>query len=131
LYRRCDDEQRRLLNQALFERLYIGHDDVVNSTLCEPFALMHGVQIHYLANQAGSAAELTDSTEAASPTGNGLCATYGLEALFPGMYLDQGSTKPYMVGLTPQHTNQTILVEGPEIRIRPVGTRRSPADGDR
>jgi hypothetical protein len=29
-----------------------------------------------------------------------------------------------MVDLTHQHKNQTLLVEGPEITIRPVGTRR-------
>lgn len=28
------------------------------------------------------------------------------------------------VGLTLKHTNQTILVEGPAITIRPFGTRR-------
>ncbi len=29
-----------------------------------------------------------------------------------------------MVNLTCQHKNQILLVEGPEITIRPVGTRR-------
>jgi hypothetical protein len=29
-----------------------------------------------------------------------------------------------VVDLTCQHTNHTVLVEGPEITIRPVGTRR-------
>ena len=29
-----------------------------------------------------------------------------------------------VVDLTCQHTNQTLLVEGPEITIRPVGARR-------
>jgi hypothetical protein len=29
-----------------------------------------------------------------------------------------------VVDLTCQHKNQTLLVEGPEIRVRPVGTRR-------
>jgi hypothetical protein len=29
-----------------------------------------------------------------------------------------------VVELTCQHTNQTVLVEGPEIMIRPVGARR-------
>jgi hypothetical protein len=28
-----------------------------------------------------------------------------------------------MVDLTHQHTNHTVLVKGPEIMIRPVGTR--------
>jgi hypothetical protein len=29
-----------------------------------------------------------------------------------------------VVDLTRQHKNQTLLIEGPEITIRPVGTRR-------
>jgi hypothetical protein len=29
-----------------------------------------------------------------------------------------------VVDLTCQHKNQTLLVEGPEIKIRPVATRR-------
>ena len=29
-----------------------------------------------------------------------------------------------IVDLTCQHKNQTLLVEGPEVMIRPVGTRR-------
>ncbi|WP_177320760.1 TIGR04141 family sporadically distributed protein [Lentzea waywayandensis] len=35
------------------------------------------------------------------------------------------------VGLTHQHTNRSVLVEGPEITIRPVGTRRLAAGGSR
>jgi hypothetical protein len=31
---------------------------------------------------------------------------------------------PTVVDLTCQHKNQTLLVMGPEITIRPVGTRR-------
>ncbi len=36
----------------------------------------------------------------------------------------QGSGKAGLVDLTCQHKNPTLLVEGPEITIRPVGTRR-------
>jgi hypothetical protein len=42
------------------------------------------------------------------------------------------TTKPQintMVDPTCQHTNHTVLVEGPEIMIRPVGTRRLMAGG--
>ena len=42
------------------------------------------------------------------------------------------TTKPQinaMVDLTSQHKNQTLLVEGPEVTIRPVGTRRVVPDG--
>jgi hypothetical protein len=35
------------------------------------------------------------------------------------------------VELTLQHTNHTVLVEGPEITVRPVGTRRLVAGGSR
>jgi hypothetical protein len=35
------------------------------------------------------------------------------------------------VDLTLQHTNHTVLVEGPEIMIRPVGTRRVVVGGVR
>ena len=38
--------------------------------------------------------------------------------------LPQAAGLGFMVDLTCQHTNQTLLVEGPEITIRPVGTRR-------
>ena len=34
-----------------------------------------------------------------------------------------------VVDLTHQHTNHTVQVEGPEISIRPVGTRRLVAGG--
>ena len=34
-----------------------------------------------------------------------------------------------MVDLTCQHKNQTLLVEGLEITVRPVGTRRPVAGG--
>ncbi len=43
-------------------------------------------------------------------------------------------TKPQlntMVDLTCQHKNHTLLVEGPEIMIRPVGTRRLMPGGPR
>jgi hypothetical protein len=44
------------------------------------------------------------------------------------------TTKPQInatVDLTLQHTNHIVLVEGPEITVRPVGTRRLVAGGSR
>jgi hypothetical protein len=35
----------------------------------------------------------------------------------------QSASKAAMVDLTCQHKNQALLVEGPEVMIRPVGTR--------
>ncbi|MCA1673713.1 MAG: hypothetical protein LC799_16440, partial [Actinobacteria bacterium] len=44
LYRRCDDEQRRLLNQAIFQGLYIEDDRITGHELHEPFAHLHTIQ---------------------------------------------------------------------------------------
>ncbi|MCA1674361.1 MAG: hypothetical protein LC799_19955 [Actinobacteria bacterium] len=44
LYRRCDDEQRRLLNQAIFQGLYIEDDRITDHELQEPFAHLHTIQ---------------------------------------------------------------------------------------
>lgn len=37
LYRQADDKGRRLLNQAIFEQIYLFVDDVVDDWLKEPF----------------------------------------------------------------------------------------------
>ena len=44
LYHRCDDEQRRLLNQAIFHGLYVEDDQITTHDLKEPFARLHTVQ---------------------------------------------------------------------------------------
>ncbi|KPI28063.1 Resolvase domain-containing protein [Actinobacteria bacterium OK074] len=48
LYRRCNDQQRRQLNQALFEALYIDEDSNgnirVSHKLREPFGILHTAQ---------------------------------------------------------------------------------------
>lgn len=43
-YRRCDDEQRRLLNQAIFQALYIEDGQVTDHDLKQPFARLHDIQ---------------------------------------------------------------------------------------
>jgi len=49
LYRRCDDEKRRLLNQAIFLKLYVDHDKITGHELHEPFARLHAVKEAHLA----------------------------------------------------------------------------------
>jgi site-specific DNA recombinase len=44
LYRRCDDDQGRLLNQAIFQAVYIEDDQVTDHDLTEPFTQLHAVQ---------------------------------------------------------------------------------------
>jgi site-specific DNA recombinase len=43
LYRRCNDDQKRLLNQAIFHRLYVDEDEVTGYELNQPFAALHAV----------------------------------------------------------------------------------------
>ena len=38
LYRRCDDDQRRMLNQALFAKLFVYQDRISDHEMNEPFA---------------------------------------------------------------------------------------------
>ncbi|MFV2195049.1 recombinase family protein [Nocardiopsis sp. LOL_012] len=56
LYRSCNDEQRRLLNQAIFERLYIEEDEspdalggaaITGHQLNESFRQLHAAQVAY------------------------------------------------------------------------------------
>jgi hypothetical protein len=44
LYKRCTDEQRRALNQALFVKLLIQEDTITGHHLNEPFAELHTLQ---------------------------------------------------------------------------------------
>jgi site-specific DNA recombinase len=44
LYRRSGPKYRRLLNQAVFKRLYIDHNEVTDHCLNEPFAELHEAQ---------------------------------------------------------------------------------------
>ena len=52
LYRRCDDEQRRLLNQAIFTKLYVDHETITGHELAEPFAGLHVVHDAHRASSA-------------------------------------------------------------------------------
>lgn len=57
LYRRCDDQQRRWLNQALFEALYI-HEETdgelrISHRLKEPFDSLHAAQAAHYSPVAG------------------------------------------------------------------------------
>jgi exonuclease VII small subunit len=97
LYDAADDQARKMLNKAIFTRLYLDSTDrqpTTTATLTEPFASL----IH--ATRTSSSA-----TKPPTPTA------------------EENTPKPL------QHTNREVLVEGPEITIRPVGTRRLAAGG--
>lgn len=78
LYRRCDDEQRRLLNQALFHRLYVDHDRITDHELREPFDRVHAAHSEHSARGGpvtarGSRSADPEAKRAAS-TGDGSLA---------------------------------------------------------
>ena len=90
LYQRCDDEQRRLLNQAIFYKLYIDHDRVTDYELRDPFARLHSIQSGEQAQRA------QHDSRAVSQTGDGP-AGRPIEDLLAGMGLVHCSSKPSMV----------------------------------
>ncbi|WP_410610212.1 hypothetical protein [Amycolatopsis sp. lyj-109] len=44
LYQRCNDQQRCLLNQAIFHTIYIEDDKITDGELREPFGELHAIQ---------------------------------------------------------------------------------------
>ena len=111
LYRRCNDQQRRLLNQALFEGLYIGQESNgdlhVSHRLREPFGTLHVAQSQYTASMgpptpATLRALLLAPTRQSAPPQQGKGAALELTgaALAGGPWKVPGSNKLLMVGDT-------------------------------
>ncbi|MER6626797.1 recombinase family protein [Streptomyces sp. NPDC000987] len=112
LYRRCDDQQRRRLNQALFEALYIDEDANggarVTHQLREPFDTLHTAQNRRQA--PGGRAEAPASPTAAVPApkqqsappqpGTGAAVEPPGAALVGGPWKVPGSNELLMVGDT-------------------------------
>ena len=117
LYARCDDQQRRMLNQALFEALYI-HEEVdgelrVTHDFKEPFGTLHEVQWQQaLGAPAESAPEgvqqpsgqATHKNSASPLVGEGTAWDQALGALLGGSHKVSCSNGTFMVppaGLEP------------------------------
>ncbi len=113
LYRRCNDEQRRQLNQAIFVKLYVNEHTVTGHELREPLAELHAAQrAHQLAGSPGVRDdEIRESaqralllhapqrTKATQSTLGGLGASVTVEGIIAGMDLVPCSSKPSMVEL--------------------------------
>jgi site-specific DNA recombinase len=125
LYHTAPDEARKILNKAIFTRLYLDSTDhqptTTAATLSEPFAsLIHAARA---TNSTRTPQDLTTTQNSADTPEE--VTTKHLGGLLTSALTDQSASKAAMVDLTCQHKNQTLLlVEGPEIVIRPVGTRR-------
>jgi hypothetical protein len=105
LYLRCDDDQRRILNQAIFHRIDIEEKDVVDHQLQQPFARLHDIQTNHQRARSdkpdpgipGSATQPDNVSRAASLTGDGPADASSLEVLLGRMDLVQCSSKPPQV----------------------------------
>ncbi len=135
LYRACNDDQRRLLNQALFAKLYVHEDRIVGYELNEPFATIHAVQDGY--RRFGTSARPPNarrdqdpkmqSNKAAPTTGNGLFLAL-LEGFNPDMDLARVSNKPNRVGTNGANYQTKQLVTAIErlMKALPDPTRARP-----
>ncbi|HEX3783108.1 MAG TPA: recombinase family protein [Pseudonocardiaceae bacterium] len=92
LYRRCDDHQRRLLNQALFHAFYIEDDEISDSDLKEPFAQLHDLQRRRARVVSRDVDEARNGSRAASRWEDDP-ASNELQALLPGIDLARGCSK--------------------------------------
>jgi len=107
LYLRCSDDQRRLLNQALFTGLYVHDDRVGAHGLKEPFASLRALHDSHRAHEGWQpppdkqedSSEGSDNKKAVSESGGGLSFML-LEGFEPGRASALSSNNPQMVELT-------------------------------
>lgn len=118
LYRRCGDQQRRLLNQAIFHVLYVEEDQVVDDELKQPFAQLHALQRTASSDTGTGATDHQDEQRAATRERDDGPASNPVEVLLRGIDFGQCSSKPFVVGRTRHHANRLILVEGDPILVR-------------
>ena len=102
LYRQCNDEQRRLLNQALFSRIYVHAERDIEVELREPFATLEQVHESYRqgrddAPPATAAPSTATRHKKAAPASGGGLLRAQLELFAKGMDPVQGCNTPYLV----------------------------------
>ncbi|AUI64055.1 hypothetical protein B1H26_27740 [Amycolatopsis sp. BJA-103] len=81
LYRRCNDQQRRLLNQTIFQALYIGDEEIADGELQEPFGLLHAIQ----RDRAAASSPLPTNKKATRNEG-GPCSPSGIAVLLRSLH---------------------------------------------
>jgi len=94
LYRRCNDQQRRLLNQAIFDALYIEDAKITDGELHEPFGELHAIQ-----RQRTTAASTQHTNEKATRDAGGPCSPSGVAVLLRGLHSGTCSSKTSKVDL--------------------------------
>jgi DNA invertase Pin-like site-specific DNA recombinase len=92
LYRRCNEQQRRLLNQAIFQGLYIEDDQVTDHDLHEPFGQLHALQREHVLeprSDPASRPRRARSKKATRPAGGP--STCSVALLLKGVHAGKGS----------------------------------------
>ena len=99
LYLRCDEEQRRMLNQAIFRALYVEEDRITGQDLKPPFDGLHALQDGRtrVVTTEGTETPL-NSNEAPSDGGEGFQVLCSVDELLESLALGKGSSKPSRVG---------------------------------
>ena len=105
LYRRCNDQQRRLLNQAIFQGLYIEDDQVADHDLHDPFGPLHDLQHQHVSapTSAAPAQPLSGNGRRTTRQADGP-STSGVALLLKGVHTGKGSNnnpKVELRGLEP------------------------------
>ncbi|MGH3702643.1 MAG: recombinase family protein [Pseudonocardiaceae bacterium] len=122
LYDTATEHARKLLNKAIFTRLYVDtnpthHPTITTDDLQEPFgSLIHAIRTTHTGQQPPNPQNSTDAQQHDNQT--------HLGDLLASALTGQSASKAAMVGLTWHNPNTLVLAEGPEISIKPVGIRR-------
>lgn len=133
MYKRASDKVRRSLNHAIFKRIYVFNEEIIGHEL-QPHPGGAACDTNWSCGRTawgrsrqggGAGAECPEAhlpeTELAAPMGGE--SLWLIEALTWGSSSGQGLNKDHMVGLT-LHNPNPLTVEGPAIRIRPLGIRQ-------
>lgn len=104
LYRRCTEQQRRLLNQAIFHGLYIEAEEITHADLHEPFSQLHALQRTRAAgrdsNESAPAIPQPRNSKKATRKAGGPSSLFGVEILLQDLNAGRGSNNTPNVELT-------------------------------
>ncbi len=95
LYRRCNEHQRRLFNQAIFQQLYIDDEQINGHRLHEPFGQLHAAQ----RAQTGTCGVTRHKTSRDAPESGNARMKGGVGVLLQGVHSALGSSSDPMVEL--------------------------------
>lgn len=118
LYRRCTEQQRRLLNQAVFHGLYIEDEEITHGDLHEPFGQLHALQRRRAAgrdsDESAPAIPQPRNSKKATRKSGGPSSLFGVEILLQDLNAGRGS-----------NNNPNVELRGVEPLTFSMRTRRA------